>query len=152
MKYLLIFIFSLSLLSCDDYQYVWGIDCRLKEHVDCFFIEAASRGIYLKRENLIAGIVNTPNSNPNPFEPGIHRKQSTGQKLIMFDEYIFNTNTYQENEVMVFHELGHWLGLEHCECPENTIMNESPNMYMYVKHPELREGKINDLFRGIPGN
>lgn len=132
MRYIvLLFLFC----SCEqdvELHSLWANDERVAKYVDRFFEEAEARGLAIPRENLIATIVNTPDSKPNPFEPGLYKKMKYGQKVVVFDEYTFSTNSDSENEVMVFHELGHWQGLHHCDpCPDTLIMNSHVNFYMY---------------------
>ncbi len=146
MKKLLFITIILASCSDDEYSNLYAIDSRVSVYVERFFAEAEERGKFYNRTNLIATITDTPQSKPNPFEPGLYKELRSGQKIILFDKYIFETNSDLENEVMVFHELGHWIGLHHCTCSDKSIMNSNPDFYMYVKHPEHREKALNELF------
>lgn len=131
-----IFIILLfTIMGCsqeEELHSIWANDEKVAKYVNSFFYEAQERGLMISRENLIVTLVNTPDGKPNPFEPGLYKEMKSGQKVVVFDQFVFETNSESENEVMVFHELGHWKGLHHCDpCPDSMIMNSHPNFYMY---------------------
>ena len=151
MKKLLFITIILASCSDDEYSNLYAVDSRVSVYVERFFAEAEERGKFFDRTDLIATIVDTPNGKPNPFEPGLYKELQSGQKVVLFDKYVFETNSDMENEVMVFHELGHWRGLHHCDpCPDTVIMNSHTNFYMYDPrnsraHKDRRE-KVLDYF------
>lgn len=111
MKNLPFFIFIGFLQSCSlnsfDQDIEYRVNPELKPYVDLFYEEAEKRGIKLQRVNLYMNL-DSSDKVVNPFKSGASFIQGS-QKTVLIDTYSFQTNTDIQNEVLVFHELGHTL-------------------------------------------
>ena len=108
MKKLILVGICLIMFSCET-EFI--VDSRVKPFVDTFYQEANSRGIVLKKTNLIIGLrknllKNTGALGAATIETGLFTNK---QESIVIDEEFFLNSTVYQIETIVFHELGHTL-------------------------------------------
>lgn len=141
MKNLPFFIFISFLQSCSlnsfDQQVEYRVDPLLKPYVDLFYEEADKRGIELQRVNLYMKL-DSRNKVVDPFRSGASFIQGS-QKTVLIDTYSFETNTDVQNEVLIFHELGHTLLNKSHDDSEIGIMNTYliSNDFIYKENRDI---------------
>jgi hypothetical protein len=130
--------------SQSTYQYV--IDERLQCYVESFFLEAKTRGILLKEENLIVLITD---SIPIDNAIGISLEDSLGQRFVGIHSEFYLIYSYRkfQMEMVVFHELGHaFLKREHNN--HYSIMNTKAPSSIYAYDSIKRKLLLHELFLG----
>jgi len=105
----IILILVVALCSCEPQQYI--IDSRIQPYVDEFFAQAAIRGVYPKKENLVLRLEknllkNNGSLGESRIEHGIFTNE---QEIAVIDEDFFLTYSKSKVECVIFHELGHTL-------------------------------------------
>lgn len=135
------------LVSCEDFTFtqVYRIDPRLEKYVDRFIYEANGRGLRVERRNLIAELSSDPNW-VDKVRQGRCIQKSVQMKVLIY-EPAFNDNTEARNEQLIFHELGHWIGLEHDDSKVDLIMNSATALDIYLTgQTERRRKALDEMF------
>lgn len=150
-KYWLFFI----LIGCQSFDFnpEYRIPKELSPYVNSFFNEAAIRGIFIDKSNLVMTIQNDLYKNG---EWGLSINNG-GQRSILidkdyFDFYFTQTNNPDGIESLIFHELGHsLLNRVHVKC--ESIMNPAFAVNnFYEGNAPLRKTFIDELFKPCNGN
>ncbi len=86
----LLFMFALTLVSCQDDDVTYDVTEEMTPYVDRFFEAAADRGVTIKRNNLV---VRTLPKNHNNVIGG--EIDSNGQKIILVNPIVFTSPEHQ---------------------------------------------------------
>ena len=159
MRFLVLFL-ALIISSCAfDPTIEYKVDDELESIVDDFFQEASIRGWIIEKKNLIVRLDDIK-------EHGLcYCNNEKEQKTIVINRKVVNENInvsdihYNFVRLIVFHELGHWIGMNH-RGPQKSIMNSSPSlggcdcgdfimMTRYANESSENQKKIIDELFGI---
>lgn len=138
-------LFILTVYGCDFIdEYQWRVDPFLQPAVDAFFNEAAARGIYIERNNLVATY--GPPIPECQFDCyGVSMPEGSQRYIHIVVDSFYNAHP-EALEALVFHELGHAvLYRPHTE-PFVSIMAERFHLQTYEGKPEVRERFVDELF------
>lgn len=125
-----IVILAIALCSCEPQQYI--IDSRMQTYADEFFAQAALRGVYPKKENLILRLEKNLLKNngalgESRIEHGIFTNE---QEVAVIDEDFFFTYSKSKVECVIFHELGHTLLNRRYHVNQVPSVMNSVSLYM----------------------
>lgn len=143
MKRLPIVLLAL-VLSCDESRLVpttYRIDNELLPYVEVFFAEAISRGVEVRKENLILEFgAATDEICGQCYDP-----KNGGQRtiIILHNASCWQDASTQNREALVFHELGHCLlGRNH---RDDKLPNDAPASIMHSQNSGPYSPCIYDL-------
>ncbi len=150
MKNAILLSLILALSSCSfhlDPTIEYRYDPEFEAIMSSFYKEAEARGIIIEKINLNVALDNS-NRVVDAFSPGVSRREGI-QRVIVIDNYTFSVQDEWQNEVMVFHELGHsLLERKHIDSYQ-SIMNTIPKLHMYRNDSTKREEMLNEFFSAV---